>query len=300
MDIPLASTAPLPETRPGICAVVAPEQRQVPVVIASPHSGRAYPDAFLALSRLDGLTLRRSEDTYVDELVTPAAQLGIPVLKALFPRAFVDPNREPFELDPEMFADPLPAYVNTRSARVAAGLGTIAKIVAQGEEIYGGKLRLADALDRIERYYTPYHDALRALIDDTRARFGHCLLLDAHSMPSSCGPGRTAGRPRDSVDFVLGDCYGTACDPSVIDTAADHLQRRGFSVSRNVPYAGGYTTRHYGRPKAQVHCLQIEINRALYMDERSLERKPFIGPLAREIRDLVRALAQLDLHRAAA
>jgi N-formylglutamate amidohydrolase len=175
---------------------------------------------------------------------------------------------------------------------VAAGLGTIARIVGTGEEIYRGKLRFADAVRRIEGFYEPYHRALRRLVDETRARFGHCVLVDCHSMPS----GWAGERPRDSrkVDMVLGDCFGTSCAPSVIETAERTLRDRGYTVNRNAPYAGGYTTRHYGRPRQGVHALQIEINRDLYMDEALLERRPFLSVLAGHMTHLVQVLGALD------
>src|SRR5579883_3110909 len=158
-------------------ALLEPRHQALPVVFASPHSGTDYPAAFVANSRLDAVTLRKSEDSYVDEIFAGVADEGAPLLKALFPRAFVDPNREPFELDPAMFEDALPDYANTRSPRIAAGLGTIARVVANGEEIYRGKLRFAEALRRINELYRPYHDALQRLIEATRARFGRCVLI---------------------------------------------------------------------------------------------------------------------------
>ena len=205
-------------------------------------------------------------------------------------------NREAFELDPEMFADLLPAYVNTKSARVAAGLGTIARIVATGEEIYRRKLRFTEALERIDRLYHPYHGALKALVDATRGRFGHAILLDCHSMPSMLGPAAPATRG-NRLDFVLGDCHGIACAPAVIEAAEQHLRGLGYVVGRNAPYAGGFTTRHYGRPGFAVHALQIEINRALYMDEGSLARKPYISTLARHMTGLADTLGHLDPQR---
>ncbi len=278
----------------SIFEILAPDVQRLPVVLASPHSGRVYPDDFIAASRLDPLTLRRSEDGYVDEIFGRAPLHGAPLLKALFPRAFLDPNREAFELDPDMFADDLPAYVNTRSPRVIAGLGTIARIVGQGQTIYRGKLSFGEALRRINRLYHPYHRALAHLIDATRRRFGHCILLDCHSMPSA-GDAAGDGCSMACTDFVLGDCYGSACDGAVVATAEAWLAGRGFSVARNAPYAGGYTTRHYGRPRAGVHALQIEINRGLYMDERSFSRKPFLATLAKEMPLLVEALGHVDV-----
>ena len=164
---------------------IAPRERRAPVVLNSPHSGCCYPGDFLAASRLDEKAIRRSEDTYVDELVAPAAALGCPLLKANFPRAWLDVNREPYELDPKMFAESLPTYANVRSVRVAGGLGTIARIVSESEEIYDQPLNVQEALGRIDQVYKPYHRTLRQMVLDTRAAFGVAVLLDCHSMPSS-------------------------------------------------------------------------------------------------------------------
>jgi N-formylglutamate amidohydrolase len=273
--------------------ILAPAEQRLPLVFASPHSGCDYPMEFLALSRLDPLTLRRSEDSYVDEIFGAAPELGAPLLRARFPRAFLDPNREPFELDPAMFEDELPAFVNTRSPRVRVGLGTIARIVATGEDIYAGKLRLGEAMARIEQLYRPYHRALRQLVAATRERFGVCLLIDCHSMPSGLAPGDRSVR-RARTDIVLGDCHGTACHPLVMETAHRLLTAKGYAVARNTPYAGGFTTAHYGKPEAGNHCLQIEISRALYMDERTFERRPFLGRLVADMRDVALALAHID------
>jgi N-formylglutamate amidohydrolase len=279
--------------------IVAPAEQTLPLVFASPHSGADYPAEFLASSRLDPLTLRRSEDSYVDEIFAGAAALGAPLLRARFPRAYLDPNREPFELDPAMFEDELPAFVNTRSPRVRVGLGTIARVVATGEDIYAGKLRFAEAMMRIDRLYRPYHRALRQLVTTTRQRFGSYLLIDCHSMPSGMPPGER-GLRRARTDVVLGDCHGAACHPLIMETAHRFLTAKGYAVARNTPYAGGFTTAHYGKPGAAGHCLQIEISRALYMDERSFERKAFLTPLAADMRELAAALAAIDLSLIAA
>src|SRR5579872_1111508 len=186
--------------------VAAPAQQHVALVCASPHSGNDYPPEFLAASRLDPLTLRRSEDSFVDEIFGGASELGAPLLRARFPRAYLDPNREPFELDPAMFEDELPAFVNTRSPRVRVGLGTIARVVATGEDIYARKLQVSEAMTRIDRLYRPYHRALRQLVTATRERFGNYLLIDCHSMPSAVMPGERGGR-RHRSDIVLGDCH---------------------------------------------------------------------------------------------
>lgn len=276
-----------------------PQAQSLPLVFASPHSGRDYPDAFLAQSALDPLTLRKSEDSFIDEVFAAAPELGAPLIRAHFPRAYVDPNREPYELDPRMFADILPDWVNTASPRVAAGLGTIARVVANGAEIYRDRLTFAEAVARIDRCYHPYHAALGQLIEDTRRRFGLCLLVDCHSMPSVGGPmERDAGEAR--VDIVLGDCFGASAAPGVIATAEAAFRTLGYRVARNTPYAGGFTTRHYGRPAERVHALQIEINRALYMDEATVTRKPNLARLAREMADVIAMLGTIDgLARAA-
>ena len=286
------NVAPLAISEPAL-EIMAADRQTTPLVLASPHSGTNYPPDLLAASRLDALSLRRSEDSYVDEIFGAAPGLGSPLLKARFARAYLDPNREPFELDPAMFEDALPDFVNRHSPRVRVGLGTIARVVASGEEIYSRKLYFAEAVQRIERLYRPYHRALAQLVEATRNRFGFYLLLDCHSMPSTTLPPRS-GLGRGRVDIVLGDCHGTSCDPIVADTAQRVLVDKGYSVVRNAPYAGGFTTTHYGKPGEGGHCLQIEIGRGLYMDERSYERKAFFAQLAKDMRDLTVALARID------
>lgn len=268
-------------------------EQRVAMVLSSPHSGKDYPAEFLAASRLDPLTLRRSEDSFVDEIFGAAPGLGAPLLRARFPRAFLDPNREPYELDPAMFEDALPDYVNGRSPRVRVGLGTIARVVASGEEIYRRRLRFSDAVERIERLYHPYHRALRQLLAATQEKFGRYILLDCHSMPSASGSQERAAQ-RNRVDIVLGDCHGTACHAIVTDRAHQVLRDKGYTLARNIPYAGGFTTLHYGKPGSGGHSLQIEISRGLYMNERTFQRKPHFARLANDMRDLVAALAAID------
>jgi N-formylglutamate amidohydrolase len=263
-----------------------PSSRALPLVIASPHSGSEYPPQFVATSRLDPVALRRSEDAFVDEIFSAAPALGAPLLAARFPRAYLDVNREPWELDPAMFADPLPDYVNARSPRVRMGLGTIARVVASSEEIYVGKLCFAEAKARVESLYRPYHAALGRLVQETAAEFGFCLIVDCHSMPS----GASGGMGRGSADFVLGDCHGAACAPQIVEEARQYLVRRGFTVALNAPYAGGFTTGHYGRPRQKWHALQIEINRAIYMDERSYSRRPGFAGFSEEMAGLIASL----------
>jgi len=287
------TAAALVGVKPPPFEVLAPDRQAVPLVVASPHSGAHYPPEFVAASRLDPMALRRSEDSFIDEIFGAAPTIGAPLLRATFPRAYIDPNREPYELDPAMFEDTLPGYANTRSPRVAAGLGTIARVVATGRDIYRDKLRLAEALERIQALYQPYHGALRRLIADTRAAFGCCLLVDGHSMPSVGGPMDTdAGRAR--VDVILGDVHGASCAPIVTDTAERTLRQLGYAVTRNNPYSGGFTTQNYGRPRRGVHALQIEINRSLYMDEETITRKDAIVDLTRDMAKVMAALGAID------
>ena len=278
-----------------VIEILRPKRQTLPVVFASPHSGSHYPDSFIAASRLDPATLRKSEDSFIDEIYGAAPRFGAPLLKALYPRAYIDPNREPFELDPEMFADPLPSYVNSHSPRVSAGLGTIARVVANGAEIYRDKLAFAEAAERINALYRPYHRALQELIEDTRREFGWCLLIDCHSMPSIGGP-MDADSGKTRVDFVLGDCFGASCAAAITDHVERELTDAGHTATRNIPYSGGYTTVHYGRPRADVHVLQIEINRALYMDEERFERLPGITGLTADIEGLMASLETLCKH----
>jgi N-formylglutamate amidohydrolase len=263
-----------------------PAEQLVPLVVASPHSGSDYPSEFVAASRLDPLTLRRSEDAFVDEIFADAPVLGAPMLAARFPRAYLDVNREAWELDPAMFSDTLPDYVNARSPRVRMGLGTIARVVASGEEIYGGKLAFAEARERIQTLYQPYHAALGRLVEETAAHFGFCLVVDCHSMPSG------AHGSREGADIVLGDCHGAACAPQIVETARRYLTRRGFVVALNAPYAGGFTTNYYGRPRRGRHALQVEINRAIYMDERTYHRLPGFARLGEEMAGFIAKLGE--------
>lgn len=248
-------------------------------VFDAPHSGAIYPPEFLAVSRLDPLTLRRSEDAHVDALFAQMVALGSPLMRARFPRAYLDLNREPYELDPRMFDGRLPGFANTRSMRVVGGLGTVPRIVADGQEIYRKRFSVEEAMARIEALYKPYHRALRQLISRTQTNFGYAVLIDCHSMPSTSLANEDLGK----VDLILGDRYGTSCSPVLTDIVENALRERGYGVARNRPYAGGYITESYGEPGAGRHALQIEINRALYMDERTMARRPGFDELAGDL-----------------
>jgi N-formylglutamate amidohydrolase len=280
--------------------LLRPEEQTAPVVLCSPHSGRVYPKAFLEASRLDAHTLRKSEDCFVDELFAPVVGLGAPLIAARFPRAYLDVNREPYELDPELFSGRLPDFANTQSARVVGGLGTIARIVADTEEIYRERLPVGVAFERIERLYRPFHSALADLLESTRKRFGTAVLVDCHSMPSASMGQPTGGRPH----FVLGDRFGASCDARLTRFIRDILQGAGYDVQVNRPYAGGFITEHYGNPGHGVQSLQLEINRALYLDEATLAKNKDFPKLVRTLTDMSRkvfaALPLLLERRAAA
>ncbi|MDB5314784.1 MAG: N-formylglutamate amidohydrolase [Rhodospirillales bacterium] len=268
--------------------LLRPSPQTMPVIFASAHSGREYPPALLAAARLDAHGLRRSEDSFVEELFGAAPEEGAPLLAARFPRVWCDVNREPWELDPTMFDGPLPHWVNSASVRVGAGLGTIARVVANGEGVYRRKLSFAEAEDRVRSAWQPYHAALSGLIAETRARFGASLLIDCHSMPAH--PAHGAAAP----DIVLGDAHGTACAPRATRLFEEVLSDLGYRVRRNDPYAGGYVTRHYGRPREGQHALQIEIARSLYMDEALIERNAGFARLRRDLGTLIAKLSATD------
>ena len=280
--------------------VARPAKLNVPLVFNSPHSGRIYPSAFLAASKLNAQALRRSEDAFVDELFGFVTDLGAPLLHAHFPRAYLDVNREPYELDPILFRDGLPHYANTQSIRVVGGLGTIARIVSESKEIYREPLSIQTALERINRLYVPYHETLSALVLEAKREFGLAVLIDCHSMPSSPTAERKVTRP----DFVLGDRFGTSCSSELTRLAARSLEDLGYGVALNKPYAGGYITEHYGRPHKAQHVLQIEINRALYMDETTFEKSARLEALQEAldamVRGLIPAITELTVPRAAA
>ncbi len=260
-----------------------------PLVFASPHSGRLYPDELMAASVLSAQAIRRSEDALVDLLLEGAETWGVSVLTARFARAYLDVNREPYELDPAMFEDELPSFARARTAKVAAGLGAIARVVAEGQEIYGRKLSFAEACGRIEAVHKPYHSALQGVLHEVRSTFGRVALVDWHSMPSAAG--RSASRVK-TADFVLGDRFGASCAAPLTALVERELRAMGYEVARNAPYAGGYTTELYGDPAAALHVLQIEINRALYLDEAALRPGPRFDRVRADLQRLTEVLAE--------
>jgi N-formylglutamate amidohydrolase len=257
--------------------ILAPARQLAAAVLNSPHSGSQYPSQFLKTTRLQPASLRRSEDCYVDELFSSAPEAGAPLLRANFPRAYIDLNREPNELDPHLIEGPLPRTANASSVRVVGGLGTIPRVVSEGEEIYRRRITLNDALARIDKLYKPYHAALSNLISTTFDLFGAALLIDCHSMPSSAaGPG---GMTVPQPDIVIGDRHGVSCSTALVESLEQLYRGHGLKVQRNRPYAGGFITECYGKPASGLHAVQIEINRAIYMDERTLRKLPNFSAL---------------------
>ncbi|MBY3040823.1 N-formylglutamate amidohydrolase [Rhizobium leguminosarum bv. viciae] len=278
----------MPEIREyELFEVHEPVSQTIPFVYNSPHSGRIYPPEFIAQSRLEGIAIRRSEDHYVDELFGSAVALGAPLLAANFPRAYLDVNREPYELDPRMFDGLLPPYANVNSLRVAGGLGTIPRIVAENMEIYARRLPVQEGLDRVEAVYKPYHAALRRLIARTHVQFGFGVLIDCHSMPGNVRVAGSTARP----DFIIGDRYGTSASAELSRAAIAILEEMGFAAIRNKPYAGGFITEHYGRPSRGLHALQIEVNRAIYVDELTLEKRDDFAAVADAVADFMQQMA---------
>ena len=260
----------MPDTPPPF-EILPPAEWTAPAVFNSPHSGRDFPEEFLRQSRLPLPALRKSEDCFVDELFLSCVAHGAPMLRARAPRSYIDLNREPYELDPRMFSGELPGYANTGSPRVAGGLGTIPRIVSEGEDIYRGRIDFAEARRRIDHVYLPYHRTLSALTNAVLSKVGEVLLIDCHSMPASATchvvPASAGG-----VDVVLGDRFGASCAEDISGFVEAELRRHGLRVLRNKPYAGGFITQNHGAPHRGQHALQIEINRSLYMNEATFEK----------------------------
>ena len=275
------------EPAPGPFRLNRPANQSVPFLFASPHSGRRYPASLLEKTRLDPTTLRRSEDAFVDELFAGVVGLGAPLLAAQFPRAFLDVNRSSTELDAGMFDAPLDLPVDAPSPRVTAGLGVIPRIVRDGAEIYGRKLAAGEAGARITQLYQPYHQTLAALMQEIHLQFGVAVLVDCHSMPSALSV----------PDIVLGDRYGASASPALTQRAEAAFAREGFSVARNTPYAGGHTTVLHGRVSAGFHALQIEVNRALYMDEKTLSKGERFTAVTADLTKVAAVLADAVLPR---
>lgn len=260
----------MPLTQTEAYRLIRPLRQAGPFIFASPHSGREYGMDFMAQAVLDRQAIRSSEDAFVDQLFDMAPELGAPLLTARAPRAFLDLNRAADELDPGVIEG---IQRVPHNPRISSGLGVIPRVVAGGRAIYRGKLTLAEAESRISRFWHPYHQALAALIDKTRAEFGSAVLIDCHSMPHEAIEAHTRpGQPRPEV--VLGDRYGVAAGREVVERIEAAFSGAGLRVGRNAPFAGAYVAQAYGRPSRGVHVVQVEIDRALYMDEARVEPAP--------------------------
>ncbi len=276
----------VPDSAPEVYRLHRPARQSVPLVFASPHSGAAYPAAFLAGSALDRQAIRSSEDAFVDRLFGCAPDHGAPLLAAQVPRAFVDLNRAADELDPAVIDG---IGRSAHNPRITSGLGVIPRVVAGGRAIYSGKLPLAEAERRLRRYWHPYHDLLRRLLDQTRDSFGEAILIDCHSMPHEAIESHARpGHPRPEV--VLGDRFGAAAGREVMDRVEAAFAAAGLRVARNAPFAGAYVAQAYGRPSRRVHVVQVEIDRALYMDEARIEPAPGFDDFRRLIAGVVAEL----------
>ncbi|MBV2360122.1 N-formylglutamate amidohydrolase [Thalassococcus sp. CAU 1522] len=262
------------------------------VVFASPHSARDYPWSFLRHTVLDEHAIRSSEDAYVDRLFDCAPQFGAPFLKAGAPRAFVDLNRAADELDPALIEG---VRRSGHNPRVASGLGVVPRVVANGRAIYRGKLPMAEAERRISQFWRPYHERLQALLDRAHHTFGEAILIDCHSMPREAVDGATRSGAR-RPEIVIGDRFGASADGDIVARVEAAFAAAGLVVARNAPFAGAYITQQYGRPSRRQHAVQIEIDRAIYMDEKTIRPNANFHAFRKLLRGVIAEIAALG-HR---
>jgi len=285
-DRPLAADHDLTEAP---YTLTRPEGDGAPFLFASPHSGSHYPASMLDALCVPLMDLRRTEDAFIEELFSHAPEVGATLIAARYGRSVTDLNRDPRELDPSMFEDGPPRTCGMPTARVEAGLGCLPRVASRGVEIYHRRLTREEGEARLSHIHDAYHEQIAAELGALRETHGRAVLIDCHSMPS-VQPGRRA-----LADIVLGDRFGASCDPRLTSRAERAFRELGFSVTRNTPYAGGYTTRRYGRPQRGIHALQIEINRGLYMDEQAVERLDRFDELADVIENVIANLLDCGL-----
>jgi N-formylglutamate amidohydrolase len=278
---------------PCVLEVRRPNGVALPLVFDSPHSGTDYPEDFAHIAPLS--ELRKAEDTYVDELFAAAVDHGATFLRALFPRSYVDPNRAADDLDPALIDGEWPGPI-APTPKSALGLGLLWSRYPPGLPLYGRKLTVAEVRRRIEGYHRPYHDALRRALDETYARFGVVWHIDCHSMPALSNAMAVEGPGVARPDFTLGDRDGTTCSAELTDFVRQTLTGYGHKVTVNNPYKGAELVRAWSDPAAGRHSLQIEINRRLYMDERTFEKTAGFGLLRADLTRLIAASA--DFARA--
>ncbi len=265
-----------------------PDVRTSSVVFASPHSGREYPWSFLRKSVLDERAIRTSEDAFVDLLFEDAPTMGAPMLAAQAPRAFIDVNRSPDELDPSLIDG---VRKTAHNPRVASGLGVVPRVVANGRAIYRGKLTRKEADLRIRDYWQPYHAALGGLLKESLDLFDEAILIDCHSMPHEAI--EQVVHPNGRPDIVLGDRFGAAAHPEIVDRIEQAFLAAGLKVVRNAPFAGAYVTQHYGRPSRAQHVVQVEIDRSLYMDEANIRPNANFGAFRTLMRRIVGDIVEI-------
>ena len=274
------------ETKPY--RLIEPEALLSGIVIASPHSGRNYLSSVKEQSILDPVTLRSSEDAFVDELMDFAPALGIPLICSEIPRAFVDLNRARDELDPAIIEG---IKSNRQNPRVISGLGVIPRVVANGKEIYSGKLSKEAAIERLENFWDPYHSKLAELLDRARQQFGYSILIDTHSMPHEAI--LNASSSFRTSQIVLGDRYGATCAPEIINDLIKLISKNGLRASRNIPFSGAYIVQKYGSPGLNRHAIQLEIDRSIYMDERKIQKLEKFRKLKNKLQNIMRDFSQI-------
>lgn len=270
-----------------------PERNKSCVVFASPHSGRDYPWSLLRATVLDDHAIRSSEDAFVDELFECATQFGSTFLKAGAPRAYVDLNRSSDELDPALIEG---VRRQSHNPRVASGLGVIPRVVSNGRAIYRGKISILEAKQRLTDYWHPYHNMLQSLLDEAVRFHGQAVLIDCHSMPHEAVQGIARGGMK-RPEIVLGDRFGAAAAGDIVDRVEAAFTSAGFVVSRNAPFAGAYVAQAYGRPTRGQHAVQVEIDRALYMDEQAIKPSPHFADVQSTLRGVIAEITQIGQER---
>jgi N-formylglutamate deformylase len=274
--------------------ILKPTSSRVPLVLDSPHSGTDYPEDFRCAVGRE--RLREAEDTYVDELYRSGPDAGATLIAAHFPRSYIDPNRSLLDIDASLMDAPWPGPA-IPSRKTELGIGLIWRLLDTGEPIYSRKLSVEEVKNRIVRYHQPYQRAVKDALDDAHEHFGAVWHINCHSMCATSAPVSEEGPGRDRPDFVLGDRDGTTCEPEFTRYVADTLKGMGYSVKINDPYKGVELVRAFSDPKANRHSLQIEVNRRLYMDERTRQKNAGFGRLERDIAALVRRVAAYATQR---
>ncbi len=265
---------------------------QYPIVLSSPHSGREFPQEFLQNSCLSENELRSSEDCFVDDIILGASNAGIPMISMNIPRTFVDVNRDKIEIDDTMYFDKAPSSDSIGSRRCRVGLGVIHRIVAQNKPIYDGLISFQEAQERIKFVYEPYHKRLKQLIDKCQKKFGFCLLIDCHSMPSKICNIMNETKP---VEFCLSNLFDESCPTQISQYLAQILTQKNYRVEFNRPYAGAYITFNYCQPRKNSYTLQIEINRSLYMNENLYKKNNNFQSISNNLCESIIALGKFLL-----